>query len=77
MELEVINLRDKRLEQAIVSISAKIADALEMARRAKTLSADSEAKLIQAELELEELFVQISNEELSEIKAARRTMNHV
>lgn len=59
MEIEVINLRDKRLEQAVVSISAKLADAIEMARQAKMLSADSEAMLIQAQLELEELFVQL------------------
>lgn len=62
METEVINLREKRLEQVVVGISAKIADALEMSRKAKTLSADSEARLIQAQLELEELFVQLNHE---------------
>jgi hypothetical protein len=60
MEAEVINLREKRLEQVVVGISAKIADALEMSRKAKTLSANSEERLIQAQLELEELFVQLN-----------------
>ena len=60
MGANVIGLRDKRLEQAVVSISGKIADAIEMTQKAKTLSTDSETKLIQAHLELEELYVQIS-----------------
>jgi hypothetical protein len=59
MEIEVINLRDKRLEQAVVRVSAKLADAIELARQAKTLSGDAEEKLIQAQLELEELFLQL------------------
>jgi hypothetical protein len=59
MEIAVINLRDKRLEQAVVGISAKLADAIELARQAKALSADAEVKLIQAQLELEELFLQL------------------
>ena len=60
METKVIGLRDKRLEQSVVSISVKIADVLEMTQKARALSADSEAKLIKVHLELEELYAQIN-----------------
>lgn len=57
MEAEVINMWDKKLEQSVVSINAKIADAIEMTRQARALSANSEAKLIEASLELEEFIL--------------------
>lgn len=60
MEREVINLQDKRIEQMLVSISAMIADAIETAQKAKTMSADLEEKLILAQLELENLYIQKS-----------------
>jgi len=60
---EIINLHDKRLEQSleqsVVNISAQIADAIEMTQKAKSLSADSEAMLIQAHVGLEELYTQL------------------
>ncbi|ACL18666.1 hypothetical protein Dhaf_0600 [Desulfitobacterium hafniense DCB-2] len=59
MEREVINLLDKRVERSLVSISAMIADAIEMAQKAKTLSVDSEEKLTLVQLELENLYLQL------------------
>ncbi len=48
---------DKRLEQSVVHIGAKIADAVELVQRAKEMTANSEDALIKAQLELEELFI--------------------
>ncbi len=59
MEREVINLLDKRVERSLVSISAMVADAIEMAQKAKTLSVDSEEKLTLVQLELENLYLQL------------------
>ncbi|MEL7657245.1 MAG: hypothetical protein AAGU75_15215 [Bacillota bacterium] len=59
MEREVINLLDKRVERSLVSISAMVADAIEMAQKAKTLSVDSEEKLALVQLELENLYLQL------------------
>ena len=56
----VISLQVKRLEQAVVSISAKVADVIETAQQEKALPAHSEATLIQAQLELEELYSQLN-----------------
>lgn len=57
MEPEVISLHDKRVEQSIISIGAKIADAIEMIQTAKEMASSSEDVLIKAQLELEELYV--------------------
>lgn len=62
MKLEVINLRDKRLEQLIISIGAKIANAVEMVQKAKEMTANSEETLIQAHLDLEELYIALEKE---------------
>ncbi|MCB8815265.1 hypothetical protein [Desulfosporosinus shakirovi] len=63
MEREVINLQDKRIERLLVSISAMIADAIEIAQKAKAMSADSEEKLTLAQLELENLYIQLEKSE--------------
>jgi len=63
MEREVINLQDKRIERIIVSISALIADAIEIAQKANAMSIDSEKKLILAQLELESLYIQLEESE--------------
>ena len=65
MEREVINLQDKRIERMLVSISTMIADAIETAQKAKAMSADSEEKLTLAQLELENLFLQLEKSESS------------
>ena len=63
MEREAINLQNKKIERMIVSISAMIADAIEIAQKAKAMSADSEKKLILAQLELENLYIQLERSE--------------
>ncbi|EHQ89529.1 hypothetical protein [Desulfosporosinus youngiae] len=63
MEREAINLQNKKIERMIVSISAMIADAIEIAQKAKAMSADSEKKLILAQLELENLYIQLEKSE--------------
>ena len=63
MEREVINLQDKRIERVLVSISAMIADAIEIAQKAKAMSVDSEKKLTLAQLELENLYIQLEKSE--------------
>ena len=60
MEPEIIDLRDKRLEQAIVRISAKIATVIETTQKGKAVSADLLATLIQIQLELEDLHIQLN-----------------
>ena len=57
MREEVINLRDKRLEQSILGISTEIANAVEMAEKSKKLAANTEDILKQTQLELEELYL--------------------
>lgn len=59
MESRVISLQTRRLERAVVNISAKLADVIEIAQKEKALPADSQATLIQAHLELEELYAQL------------------
>lgn len=56
MGSEVISLRDKKIEQSLIRIGSKIADAVEMGQQAKMLSLNSTIKLVQASLELEELY---------------------
>ena len=63
MEREVINLQDKRIERMLVSISAMIADAIEIAQKAKAMSVDSEKKLTLAQLALENLYIQLEKSE--------------
>lgn len=62
-EREVINLQEKRIERMLVSISAMIADAIEIAQKAKAMSVDSEEKLTLAQLELENLYIQLEKSE--------------
>jgi len=59
VESGIVSLRHKRLEQFVVNISAKIADVIEIAQKRNALPADSQATLIQAHLDLEELYVQL------------------
>lgn len=51
------------MEQSVVHVGAKIADAIAMARKARELSEISEGKLIEAQLELEELFLRMKSEQ--------------
>lgn len=63
MEPKVIDLREKCLEQSIIGISAKIANAVEMVQKAKELTASSEDVLIRAQLGLEELYLGLDKSE--------------
>jgi len=63
MEREVINLQDKRIKRLLLSISAMIADAIEIAQKAKAMSVDSEKKLTLVQLELENLYEQLEKSE--------------
>lgn len=63
MEREVINLQNKRIERMLVGISAMIADAIEIAQKAKAMSVDSEKKLTLAQLELENSYIQLEKSE--------------
>lgn len=55
----VVPLERRRLEQSISKIGAKVADAGELANRAKELTSKSEALLIRIQQELEELYLSL------------------
>ncbi|MEN6412836.1 MAG: hypothetical protein ABFC84_08735 [Veillonellales bacterium] len=65
MRPEVINLHDKRIEQSVVRISAKIADAVKMVQKAKEMAISSEDVLIKAQLELEEIYIVLDKPSIS------------
>ena len=62
MKNEIVPLERKRLEQSISKIGAKVADAGELANKAKELTAGSEAILIRVQQELEELYLSLDKE---------------
>lgn len=51
----------KRIEESISRIGAKVADVVELSRKAKWLLANSEALLIDVQQQLEELYVSIGD----------------
>ena len=59
MELEAVERDTVRMEETIIFIGAKIADAVALSIRAMELSACSKAMLIAAQRELEDLFVNL------------------
>ncbi|SMC86730.1 hypothetical protein [Papillibacter cinnamivorans] len=61
MNREEIEIQRKCMEDSIASISAKVADAVKLAQLSAALSADSEARLVQAALELEELYISLNS----------------
>ena len=62
---EIINLQDKRTEQSVVGISAKIANAVELIKKAKEMTSLSEDVLIMAQLELEKLYIALDKQSKS------------
>jgi hypothetical protein len=62
VEPEIINLHDKRIEQSVISISVKIANAIEMIQKTKEMTANSERMLVKAYLELEELYTKLGDD---------------
>ncbi|MCC8122837.1 MAG: hypothetical protein LIO58_04785 [Oscillospiraceae bacterium] len=61
MESEIIHLHDKRVEHLVISMSAKIADAVDMIQKAKSITGCAEDLLLKTQLELEELFLSLPN----------------
>lgn len=62
MKSEIVPLERRSLEQSISKIGAKVADAGELANKAKELTAGSEAILIRVQQELEELYLSLDKE---------------
>jgi|GEM_PF-2061372 len=61
MKSEIVNLQHIWLKQGIVSIGAKIATAIELAQKEKAMPADSLEILIQAQLELEDIYIELES----------------
>ena len=55
-------VQTKRIEKAIAHIGAKVADAIEASQQATKLSAKSEMLLIDAQQELEALYISMDDE---------------
>lgn len=59
MESDDTNLHGNRVDQSVINISARIADAVEMMQKAKEMTASSTNILITVQKELEELFLSL------------------
>lgn len=66
MKPDTINLADKQLEQSVIDISVKIADAVEIAQRSMDMADTSKDMLIKAQLELEELYIALDAKAVQE-----------
>ena len=62
MRRKAKELHEKYIEQSLSKIGAKIADAAEFTQQAKKLCAHSEMVLINAQRELEELYVSLKEQ---------------
>lgn len=62
MNQETINLRDRQIELALVNISTTLSDATALMEKIKEMIALSESKLIEAQLELENLYIILKEE---------------
>ncbi len=61
MEPHITAKHNKQIEQSIINLSVKIANALQMIQTAKEMMNNSESVLIKALQELEELYVGLDN----------------
>lgn len=61
MESNDNDFSGNRMDQSVINISAKIADAVEMVQRLKEITDKSKDMLIKVQMELEELFLSIDN----------------
>lgn len=59
MKQKIINLQDRRIEQSLSQIGAKLAVAFELSQKAKEMSDSSEAILMSAQQDLQELYVSL------------------
>lgn len=57
MDKKVVRFEDRQFEQRLSEIGAKIADAVDFAHQAKELADRSETILVQAQKEVEELYL--------------------
>ena len=57
MNPEKKELQAKHIEESISRIGAKVADAVDLSQKVRSLSANTEALLINVQQELEELYV--------------------
>lgn len=62
MKPETNEIKIRRVQVAVSHVGAKVADAIEASQQAKFLSAKSEALLINAQQELEEIYMSIESE---------------
>jgi hypothetical protein len=62
-------IKSKCIEEAVSHIGAKIANAVDQAKQAKVLSANSEALLIDVQRELEDLYMALDNSENIELSS--------
>lgn len=62
MNQETINLRDRQIELALVNISTTLSDAVALMEKITEMIALSESKLIEAQLELENLYIILKEE---------------
>ena len=69
LKKEIVDLRDKYIEQSLIGISARISDALELAHEARKMAALSEEILVRAHLELEDLYTRLYEDPASATSA--------
>lgn len=55
------NITHRRLEHKLSKIAAKIADATDMARQAKELAVNSERLLMDAQTEIDDLYISLED----------------
>ena len=66
MDKKMMDIKYKRIEKKLSQIGAKIADAIDMSRQAKKMTSGSEAILINAQREIEALYVSLEDDGTSE-----------
>lgn len=76
MEKTAVLMERTNTEHALLSVSAKIADALELSQKAKELSASSELLLIAAQRELEALYLALAQQEEPPLHILPRISHH-
>lgn len=77
MEKTAVPMERTNTEHALLSVSAKIADALELSQKAKELFASSELLLIAAQQELEALHLALEQQEEPPLHILPRISHHL
>ena len=63
VEKDIVNMEQKRIEQALSQIGSKIADATQLSQKAAALTIHSETLLIDAQKEIENLYISFGQQE--------------